>query len=78
MRFGKNPNQPETGVNLRQHVIRTDTDIYAMRTGERGDHIALSPARSQWSSGLGETVSCSRVQLTDAAGFNRALSEYAC
>jgi hypothetical protein len=38
MRFGKNPNQPETGVNLRQHVIRTDTDIFAMRTGERGEH----------------------------------------
>jgi hypothetical protein len=38
MRFGKNPNEPETGVNLRQHVIRTDTDIFAMRTGERGEH----------------------------------------
>jgi hypothetical protein len=38
MRYGRNPNQPETGVNLRQHVIRTDTDIFAMRTGERGEH----------------------------------------
>jgi len=38
MRFGKNPNQPETGVNLRQHVIRTDTDYFAMRTGERVEH----------------------------------------
>jgi hypothetical protein len=34
MRFGKHPNMPETGVNLRQHVIRTDTDGYAMKTGE--------------------------------------------
>jgi hypothetical protein len=29
MRFGKNPNEPETGVNLREHVVRTDTDGYA-------------------------------------------------
>jgi hypothetical protein len=35
MRFGKNPNQPEAGVNLRQHVIRTDTDGFTMKTGER-------------------------------------------
>jgi hypothetical protein len=38
MRFGKNPNEPETGVNLRQHIIRVDTDYFAMRTGERGEH----------------------------------------
>jgi hypothetical protein len=34
MRFGKNPNEPETGVNLRQHVIRGDTEAYTMKTGE--------------------------------------------
>jgi hypothetical protein len=38
MRFGKHPNQPETGVNLRQHVRYTDTDGFATKTGERGDH----------------------------------------
>jgi hypothetical protein len=38
MRFGKNPNQPETGVSLRRHVVRTDTNYFAARTGERGNH----------------------------------------
>jgi hypothetical protein len=37
MRYGKNPNEPETGVNLRQHVIRTDTDGFEMKTGEERD-----------------------------------------
>jgi hypothetical protein len=26
MRFGKNPNEPETGANLRQHEVYEDTD----------------------------------------------------
>jgi hypothetical protein len=32
-----NPNEPETGVNLRQHEIYTDTDGFEMKTGEERD-----------------------------------------
>jgi hypothetical protein len=30
-----NPNEPESGVNLREHVHYEDTDGCAMKTGER-------------------------------------------
>jgi hypothetical protein len=44
MRFGKNPNEPETGVNLRQHEIYTDTDGMAMKTGRRAPRGRYSDA----------------------------------
>lgn len=33
-----NPNEPETGVNLREHVKHEDTMGEAIKTGERGDN----------------------------------------
>jgi len=32
-RFNNNPNEPETGVNLRQHVVHCEVDECARKTG---------------------------------------------
>jgi hypothetical protein len=60
------------GVNLRQHVIRTDTYIYSMRTGERGDHSPIAwptPAIACWRGGLLRTFEGHSGSVNSVAFF---------